>query len=163
MKRILKTLFPFWLLLLFSSNLMAQQSVNIAIISDNNPVDESGESQFAEILKHEIEVLLQSRYDLSFNLIYTGYDLTKVVKAFETAYADDVTDIVLASGPMSSNVMAQWSSYAKPSIATLVLSNELQRIPITPENTSGVDNFHLRAESLRYLPRYANAASYLSL
>lgn len=141
MKIVLKNLLPLWMLMFFSSTLMAQQTVHIAIISDNNPVDESGETQFAEILKHEIEVLLQSRYDLSFNLIYTGYDLTKVVNAFETVYADDTTDIVLASGPMSSNVMAQWSSYAKPSIATLVLSNELQRIPITPEHTSGVENF----------------------
>ena len=61
--------------------------------------------------------------------------------AYETAYEDPKIDIIISLGAMSSGVMAGFKNYSKPSIASVILDNEIQQIPLTAEGTSGVENF----------------------
>lgn len=121
--------------------LFGQKPVAIKIVSDNSPTDNLVNTQFTLQLQEEIQVLLKSRYTFDFDIVYTAHDLGKIISEFEQSFADDKTDIIIASGPMTSNVLAQWSSYAKPAIATTIINQELQSIKITPEGSSGVENF----------------------
>lgn len=127
--------------LLISFHLSAQQSVNIVIVADQSETDLISNQEFTNQIQEEVQVLLKSRFDLNFKVIYTAHDLSGMINAFETSFADDVSDIIIASGPMSSNVLAQWSSYSKPAIATIIIDNDLQRIPVTDTQTSGIENF----------------------
>ena len=141
MKSTLKQLFILFILSSAYSLNYAQETVNILIISDEIEDNQNINNQFEGLLEEEIKTLLQARYDLRFTTVFAGYDLSGIIKSFESAFVDDAVDIIIASGPMSSNVLAQWSSYAKPAIATLILDSDLQSIRMTAEQSSGVKNF----------------------
>lgn len=137
MKKIIKSiLFVCLPFLLFS-----QQTVSIKIITDNHDDESSVNASFTNQLQEEVEILLKSRYEVNFTVIYVDHDLDIAIKAFENAFVEEESDIIIASGPMVSNILAQWSSYGKPAIATTVIDEKLQNIKATADGTSGIDNF----------------------
>jgi len=130
-------LFFFFLLL---HPLMAQNSVNIGIINDSKP-DNALEFQFEKNLQDEIMLLVQYRYEVTFNSYYATIEEGDqgIQKAFSDAYT--ANDMVVALGTNSSNYAISLNNYPKPTISSIVLDAQLQGLTKTTEGTSGIKNF----------------------
>ena len=121
----------------FSQNL---EPVHIKIISDNE--SQNGNlAGFENQIKEEIEVLLANRRTPVFDTEYCKCDAQRLEELIRAAFNDQKIDIVISLGAMSSAVLAQQSSFPKPSIAGIIIDNELQNVPITNDGTSGLNNF----------------------
>ena len=127
-------LFPF---LLLGQNL---EVLTIHIISDNENT-EGDLAAFEQQIREEIKILLSNRKEVVFKAEYCNCERERINQLITAAYEDSETDIVLALGAMTSAVIAQKENFPKPTIASIILDNELQNVPITPEGTSGKDNF----------------------
>ena len=118
--------------------MMAQTSINLAVISDERP-DNALESQYEKKLQDEILQLLQHRYDVKINIIYSKNGENNFAKLFSDAYANH--DIVISLGTNSSDFAINLKEYPKPTIASIVLDRELQGLEKTSEGSSGIKNF----------------------
>ncbi len=139
MKKLIGSIFLF---LLFFSVTKGQElpTLNIRIISENdgNNVEIA---DFEKHIKDEVNTLLTNRKNVVFNAEYCNCGAEKVTQLFNKAFKDANTDIIIGVGPMASAILSKRGSYSKPAIASLVIDHQLQNVPITKENTSGVDNF----------------------
>ncbi|MEO1625503.1 MAG: TolC family protein [Bacteroidota bacterium] len=138
----LKGFFAIVGLSLLCSGLMAQspEPLLIQIVSDDDGKNEESQD-FENGLKEEIQVLLSNRRLVSFQTEYCKCLPAQINEKFEEAFANPAVDIVIALGPLSSAVLGQRPSFPKPSIASIVLDNELQNIPIDSTGASGISNF----------------------
>ena len=118
----------------------AQKEWTVSLITEN-PHSDSEFSSFEEKIQEEINLLLKNRVEINFKIEHTDFDIVKMQAAYEAAYKDPAIDIVISLGAMSSGVMSGFKNYSKPSIASVIIDNEIQEIPLTKEGTSGVKNF----------------------
>ena len=121
-------------------SIIAQKDWTISLITEN-PHSDSEFSWFEEKIQEEINLLLKNRVHINFKIEHTAYDVQRMQAAYEATYADPEVDIVISLGAMSSGLMAGFKSYAKPSIASVIIDSKIQQIPLTNEGTSGVENF----------------------
>ena len=113
--------------------LHAQQALDITIGLDR--LSDSTEYFVPGILE-EIEALLHTEYDLSFELI--GLDQPNFEGALNFAY--ESSDLVIVTGLEVSQYLSERTIFPKPTILSLVLDNEIQNLPITEAGTCGVPN-----------------------
>lgn len=105
-----------------------------------NPV---GEDAYQKLVLHEISTLLGSRYNLLFEIEdFEAEDSDKSIAAISRSMDDNSIDCVIGLGLNASDVLARYGNYPKPVIAGAVLDQKLQGIAMTPEGTSGIDNFN---------------------
>ena len=138
----MKTIGSIVLFLLFSFTLFAQspEVLNILIVSEDETND-SSLAQFENKIKEEINVLLTNRRVPVFKNERCNCEPSQIKKLLDEGFADTQTDIIIAVGPMASAVLAQRPSFSKPAIASIIIDNELQNVPLTAEETSGKNNF----------------------
>ena len=127
-------------LLLSISHINAQDTALIVIVSDDPGLTPT-RYRLTQGIQSEIEALTKYRHEIRLKTVFADYDLDKLRSSFDDAYADEQTSIVIASGALASLVLANRQSYPKPSIATVIIDNELQGIPLTDSATSGENNF----------------------
>ncbi|MEM8909864.1 MAG: hypothetical protein AAGD05_18595, partial [Bacteroidota bacterium] len=134
-------LLVFLLMLLVGSPISwSQEAIVISIVNDDFD-RESELDWFQDKVKSEISNLLRNRVAFEFREQYGDYDPQKIQNAYDQAFADPDVDIVIGLGAFGCGILAQRPQYAKPSIAAIVLDEDLQKVPYTPEGTSGVTNF----------------------
>jgi len=142
MMKTTRSLLLLWLCLLFSYTPFAQtpEVLNILIISENETSDDR-QPRFEDKIRDEVNVLLTNRRTVVFKEEQCNCEPAEIKKLFDQAFSDSETDIIIAVGPMTSAVLAQRSSFPKPAIASLIIDNELQNVPLNAEGTSGINNF----------------------
>ncbi len=97
------------------------------------------EKSFHQTVLEEIDQLLRHRYTVEYT-DYTGaHEFQRLQENLKTAYSDN--DIVIGLGSLASQLVAEQSAFAKPSIASIITNLQLQNIAKTPEGTSGIPNF----------------------
>lgn len=118
----------------------AQTELHISVISDNS---RRGDNQrdFETSLKNEITTLVGNRYSVAFDLHLLDLDVNRISAAFDTAFSDPKIELVLAIGSVSSQILAQRSTYPKPAISGIILDPTIQNVPKTSEGTSGIPNY----------------------
>lgn len=121
-------------------HLQAQESIRISLVSDNASA-ESDVNFFETVAKEEIRLLLRNRQTVSFDVHYGDFDAESILKIYNELFQNEETDIVIGLGALSSGVLAQFETYPKPAIASIIIDQELQQIAKTAEGTSGVPNF----------------------
>lgn len=122
---------------------MAGQSlptVTIKLISENKDPSQSL-GNFDQRVKDEIQSLLKNRYEVQFEETYANFDQEKIKGEILSGELDENTDIIVATGAMSSAILAQQEDFDKPSIATFIIDNSLQQVPLLENGSSGVDQF----------------------
>ena len=122
------------------ASLRAQDTVQIAIVSEAND-DDRTLLGFIESVKSEINALTQFEYTIKFDELYASYDLGELRNIINISFEADDIDIVVAVGSLASTFLAQRTTYEKPAIASIIVDQEMQRIPKTDSATSGVLNF----------------------
>ena len=134
--------FLFFSLVFFflSPSLLAQDPIKVSLVSDN--FDAEGDVKYYEqSIKEEIQLLLRNRFTVDFDVHYGGYDAANIFGILNDLFANEETDIIIAMGSLSAGVLAQFNDFRKPSIASIIIDQELQQIPKTEEGTSGIQNF----------------------
>ncbi len=114
--------------------------VHISIIDDKTD-STSDELNLSTRIRDEVQAILKNRYQVTFDLYFGDFQVDMIRQKLEEAYAKPEVDLVIASGVLSSGIMAQRDTYPKPSIASVILDNELQRVPLNPDGSSGIPNF----------------------
>lgn len=120
--------FAFWGLCL-----AAQPALRITLLQDKGP-REAG--QLAAAIKTEAEAVLSGSRSLAVTTLPT--EAGQIAAQVEQAYGE--TDILVGIGLSVCSHLAGLRDYPKPTILAFVLDNELQGIPLSDENSSGVDN-----------------------
>ncbi len=129
----------FMLVCLFAKTQSLPQ-VHIRII-DEATRSENNEVGLENSIQEEIKLILRNRYEVECSIFYGDFQLEKIIEGFEEAFADPKVDIVITSGALSSGLLARRDRFSKPAIAATILDNDLQKVPLTSEGSSGVDNF----------------------
>ena len=127
--RFLLVLF-FWLVLGLLA--FAQSPLRVTMLSD---ADAAGEPSLDSLIGSELEAILASRYRLDLGTLYTGGEPETIESAIQEAYRS--SDIVVATGLATSTALMERGTYARPSIAAVVLAAGQRG---GPEGT-GVENF----------------------
>ena len=120
--------------------LEAQSPVRISLISGGDR-KETTSQWLVQSIQDEVKTLLRNRYEVEFDIVFVPFDMVGVNAELDKAFADPEVDIVVAAGVMSSIILAQRTEFPKPALATVVVDKELQKVPITSEGTSGINNF----------------------
>ena len=136
----MKYIFLFFSFIFLHFPTISQRSVTIAIINEN--IGEDSEIDwFQQKTKEEIEVLLHNRYTVSFKEYYASYQESDVLDFIDEVYVDPDVDIVLGIGGMTGGIISARSYFPKPTIAGVIVDNDLQNVPLTPSGSSGIHNF----------------------
>ncbi len=125
---------------LFSLSCSGQDTIQIAIISEADEEDLFLQ-QFINDLKSEIILLTQYEHIVQFTEYFAKYDLVALQRDINSLYTNPDIDIVIASGSLSSAIIARSDDFPKPTIASIIIDREEQKIPHTDSGTSGVENF----------------------
>lgn len=99
--------------------------------------------RFAEKILEEAQVLVKSEFNLVLNqenIRIADCDPSKVKGQLDDLLSDQSVDIILSMDAVSSHVASRNGPYKKPVIAVTVINAQLQKIPLRPNGTSGVDN-----------------------
>ena len=115
-------------------------TLRVKIISEHNR-NYQDIANFEQTIKHEIEILLVNKKSVVFESEYCNCQADQVNLLLNKAFEDRSTDIVLAVGPLASALLANRSTYSKPSIASLIIDRVSQNVPFTKDRTSGKKNF----------------------
>lgn len=132
---------------------MAMPQVTIAIVSDGSS---ERVTQKIGLLQAEINALLDGEYQVSYQQqAYQGdWQLAQVQQAFRQAQRAAEVDLVIAYGPVASDVAVSSQRLAKPTIATIFLDAELQSVPRKNtgsgrKNLTYIQPVHVFAKDLR--------------
>lgn len=118
-----------------------KKKLTIGIVTDGSW---AGTQHFIKALRNETTILLKNEYEVLFDPKYTlnsQWTARSIQKNIDQLLANTAVDMVVGIGPVTSQLLAHKGSYTKPVIATTVINPELQKLPLTKENTSGVKNF----------------------
>ncbi|WP_420459080.1 TolC family protein [Neolewinella sp.] len=120
----------FWLVLGLLA--FAQTPLRVTMLSD---AATAGEPSLDSLIGSELEAILASRYQLDLGTLYTGGEPETMETAIQEAYRS--ADVVVATGLATSTALMERGTYARPSIAAVVLAAGQRG---GPEGT-GVENF----------------------
>ncbi len=134
----MKKIFSLFCLLFFFFSANAQQTFEVAIISD---AAEKERHFFEEAIKAEIKALLDSRFELSFTEVYTNGNITDITNAIAGIYSKNQVDVLIGAGIISSKILANQSAFPTPTIASIQLINELDTTSVSNSTVSGIPNF----------------------
>ncbi len=113
-----------------TGSLLAQNRT-IVIIKDN---ESPFLQQLEDNIKTEIKNVLNARFSLKF-IGYSGEDsIALIKKQFNSVYNNNDAALVIAVGIKSSNILHSLKTYPIPSVATMVITDQL------PKN-SGISNY----------------------
>ena len=110
--------------------------LSVALLSDASDEQLQG---LDSLIAAELSVLLDPRFELTTTLYPTGQSADRINDAAARAYATN--DIVVATGLVTSQYIANQTAFAKPTIAAVVLGELLPASDREAESGSGIDNF----------------------
>lgn len=93
-----------------------------------------------ELIKEEIRALLTNRFNFSFKTLTGPNQSDAIEQVIQQAYNEADTKLVIGIGLTTCDQILQRDSFPKPTILTVILDDELQRIAATSEGTSGIHN-----------------------
>ena len=128
------------LALFITASLCAQDSITIAIVSEADG-DDRTLLEFIKAVKSEILTLTKFEYEIAFDERFASYDLGKLQEVINASFDTKEIDMVVAVGSLASAFMARKTTFEKPAIASIIVDQSVQKIPITDSATSGVTNF----------------------
>lgn len=134
----MKKIFSLLCLLFIFISANAQQTFEVAIISD---AAEKERHFFEEAIKAEIKALLDSRFKLSFTEVYTNGNITDITNEIAGIYSKNQADVLIGAGIISSKILANQSAFPIPTIASIQLINELDTSSVSNSTVSGIPNF----------------------
>ena len=118
--------------------LHAQPPFKIGIIQDSN----SNElKQLTDYLKKEITDLTNARFEVTFKEVGADWQPGMVKKNIQIFMENPEIDIIITLGFLSSNEISKLSNFPKPVIAANIIDQDLQKLPLQSDNSTGVDNF----------------------
>ncbi len=126
------------IILLFLSNYIVAQTLNIGICKDASSPEFN---EFSNLLKKEVSDLANSKFDIKFTELSSNMDTIVSRKNIHNLMNNPNIDYVIALGYISSKQISELSSYSKPVIAATILDRELQALPLKEDNTTGINNF----------------------
>ncbi len=144
-KRIFILIFPLIFLSLASMPLaMAARLpvINIAIVFDG-PAPEGANNE-SQLVKQELLALTEGEFDVRFPdelLVRGDWTRSSIKVALVKLLRDSNVDLILALGPVASDIAAHQSNLSKPVIATVIIDAKLQNIPVS-KGTSGIHNLN---------------------
>ena len=139
-KQLLKCLASFFLFLTVASGIRAEKLPDFKVALFVNP---TGEDDYQELVAHEINALMEPRYDIEIQ--YLQFDarfFEESVAAVSKAMKDRSIDCLVGLGLDVSDVLSRNSKFPKPVIAGVILDRRLQGLPMTADGTSGIENFN---------------------
>ena len=126
--------------LVMASGIRAEDMPDFKIALFVNPL---GEEDYQELVVHEITALLAPRYDVDIQVEhFDPHVFDESVANVTRVMNDRSVDCVVGLDLDVSDVLSRHSSYPKPVIAGIILDRRLQGLPMTPDGTSGIDNFN---------------------
>jgi outer membrane protein TolC len=114
--------------------------LRIQLISEHD-LNDAGIAQFEQLIKEEIQTVMLNRKHVVFESNYCKCGAVQLSKIMEDAFDDSEVDMVIAIGPLASAVLSKKKSFAKPAIASLIIDQKTQQVPMTETGTSGIPNF----------------------
>lgn len=117
-----------------------KKTVTIGVVADG---DWSGMQRFIQTLRSETQMLLQSQYKISLspsNILYSQWKPQTIRQNIQQMLKRPGIDVVIGIGPLTSHLLASNGAYPKPVIATTIINPQLQKLPLSSKNTSGVNN-----------------------
>lgn len=127
-----------FLSIILSISVFAQEQIRIGILKD---ADSPEADKLTEILQEEINSLLQPRAEIAYKIESAALQNQGARQIIKYFMEDDRIDIIISIGLSASNELVKFDYYKKPSIAANILDLELQQLPQTKSNTSGIKNF----------------------
>ncbi len=135
----------FWLCLVLSWPVSAQQRLDIAVVGDG-PNDRLGGR--SDVYVGELLTLTQNEFDLRIHAFSGNWSHSSIEAAIEAAYADPEIDMLLVTGFVANQVSTVRQDFPKPTFLPVLLdTGQLVSPPV--ERKSGIPN-------LNYLTVYAN-------
>ncbi len=116
------------------------KTIRLGILLDVEKEENMG---FVRQLETELSNLLQPRYTVSMEpdqILQCNWSTECIEKNYQRLVADPRIDIIVGIGPLNSAILTRRPVYPKPFIAVGVIDPEMQNIPVTPDNRSGVAN-----------------------
>ena len=117
-----------------------KKSINLGVIGDCESVDGS---DVLGIILEESRTLMSSEYRILLdqsNILYSKCSAKGVRDNLQQLLNDPGIDLIIGIDPISSHILASSGPYPKPVIASIVINPQVQKLPITAEGNSGVDN-----------------------
>lgn len=141
----LSGLLGLWVVMLLALPIRLQaqnkKSLTIGIVTDGKWV---GSERFVQTLQNETQALLKNEYAVSFatqHILHSQWKTQSIEQNIAQLMQNPAVDVVVGIGPVTSQLLATQSNYPKPTIATTIVNPELQKLPLTKQNTSGIKNF----------------------
>ncbi|MCP4757480.1 MAG: TolC family protein [Proteobacteria bacterium] len=131
---IVMVLLPFW------GSAQERKIINIGIVYDGKIEDSR---PFIGRIRNEMVKLVGAKYDIRVPedmVFHAGWSADKVEKTYRRLADDERVHIILAGGILTASVVARLKNHPKPAIVLGIFDLELQGIPLTRKNTSGVRN-----------------------
>lgn len=114
------------------------QTFGVGIVKDTS----EGELQLlSNQIKAEVEALTKGRQNVVFYEAEADWQKEKSGEYLIEFMSNPEIDLIVTVGLLSSDVAAQLSDFPKPVISATTLDADLQRLPLTSGQTSGVHNF----------------------
>ena len=135
---ILKQRIKLIIVLLFLSNFIVAQTINIGICKDANTKEFN---EFSNLLQKEIKNLTNSNLDIKFTELESNMDTLVSKQNIKSLMSNPQIDYVIALGYISSKQISEKGNYSKPVIAATILDGELQKLPLNIEKSTGTNNF----------------------
>lgn len=119
----------------------SQQNVSLGILSDFDEADERNEF-INKMILNEIKKVTGSGYNVVLNKenqLSSQWDKEQAISNYQKLSKN--CDLIILIGGVSLQGGLNNQPFAVPSIGLGVFNTEIQQIPITKEETSGIDNF----------------------
>lgn len=117
-----------------------KKTIAIGVVADG---DWPGMQRFIKTLRNETRRLLQSQYKVSLapsNMLYSQWQPKTIQQNIRQMLKRPDIDVVIGIGPLTSHILASNGACPKPVIATTIINPQLQKLPLSTQNTSGVNN-----------------------
>lgn len=139
---------PFRLLLalitwsLMQSPAIAAERIGVAVITDG-PQYQLREVE--DIFLEELEALSGREFELDIHRLPADWSAASVDAALQSAYADNVIDMILVLGFAGNQITISRQNFPKPTFLPLIFNSDLLEAPAT-ENRSGRRNLNYLAD-----------------
>lgn len=114
------------------------QAKQVAIVMSS---DTHAERDLTQRIKSNASALVKGRDRLSYQVFDGRNDAARITQKLKRLQADAQTDMIVTTGFIASQQLANFSTYKKPSIAGIIFDEGLQRLSPPLMGRSGVHNF----------------------